>query len=617
MSLISNRREQDFMLYEVLEIESLLKSEVFADSSRDAFDMTLDMAQKIGEKELLPRLMEADREGTSLVNGEVKVPKCYHDLQKIVAEGGWFTISAPVDCGGQGMPYVIEAAAQENFLFHMAYFMYSGGAVGASHLIYDYGTEEQKQKYMYKMLEGKYGGTMALTEPDAGSDVGALKTKAYRQPDGSFRIKGQKIFISGGDSDLYENIVHPILARIEGDPEGTSGISIFLVPKFIVNEDGSLGQRNDYSVSGIEHKMGLMGNATCSMSFGDNDNCYAELLGEERQGMKIMFKMMIEERINMGIQGLSTGSAAYHHALEYAKERIQGKSLMDMMNPDAKPVAIINHPDVRRMLLWMKSHVDALRGMVYICAYAIDKSRALPGDESEKWQGIMEFMVPVLKAWGTDTGFRITETAMQVYGGYGYCKDYPVEQLLRDMKIGSIYEGTNGIQSMDLVLRKLNKNNGKDFNNLIAEMEKTLKDFPVSEPHEQIGGKFRDAINTLTETGAYFSTCMKEKKFLIPVVNTYPFLTLTGYVLAAWVLYRQAGVADKKLGQMLAAKGINARKGEEYRKFIESDREAAFYENKIITASYFMNHVMPQAIAIKDSIETGDISPVRMRDDLF
>jgi hypothetical protein len=265
----------------------------------------------------------------------------------------------------------------------------------------------------------------------------------------------------------------------------------------------------------------------------------------------------------------------------------------------------------------MKSHVDALRGIVYICAYAIDNSRALPGDESEKWQGIMEFMVPVLKAWGTDTGFRITETAMQVYGGYGYCKDYPVEQLLRDMKIGSIYEGTNGIQSMDLVLRKLSKNNGKDFNNLIAEMEKTLEDFSLSEPLAQISVKFRDAINTLTETAAYFSTCMKEKKFLVPVVNTYPFLTLTGNVLAAWVLYRQAGVADKKLGQMLTAKGISARKGDDYKKFIESDRDAAFYENKIITAAYFMNHVMPQAMAIKDSIETGDISPVKMREDLF
>lgn len=617
MSLISNRREQDFMLYEVLAIDSLLNNELFSHCSRDAFDMTLDMAQKIGEKELLPRLAEADREGASLVNGQVIVPKCYHDLQKIVAGAGWFTISAPEDCGGQGMPYVIEAAAQENFLFHMAYFMYSGGAVGASHLIHDYGTEEQKNKYMYKMLDGTYGGTMALTEPDAGSDVGALRTKAIRQPDGTFRIKGQKIFISGGDCDMFENIVHPILARIEGDPEGTAGISIFLVPKFILNDDGTLGKRNDYSISGIEHKLGLMGNATCSMSFGDNDDCYAELLGEERQGMKIMFKMMIEERINMGIQGLSTGSAAYHHALAYARERIQGKSLMDMMNPDAKPVAIINHPDVRRMLLWMKSHLDALRGLVYICAYAIDNSKSLPGEESEKWQGIMEFMVPVLKAYGTDTGFRITETAMQIYGGYGYCKDYPVEQLLRDMKIGSIYEGTNGIQSMDLVLRKLSKSNGKDFNNLIAEMENTLKEFSISENLKQLSSLFGKGIETLKETAAFFGSCMKDKKFLVPVVNTYPFLNLTGNVMAAWLLYWQAGVAEMKLESILKDNGISERKGDVYKNLLNSNRDAAFYESKITTASFFMNHVLPQALAIRESIETGDISPVKMREDLF
>jgi len=360
-----------------------------------------------------------------------------------------------------------------------------------------------------------------------------------------------------------------------------------------------------------------MGNATCSMSFGDNDDCYAELLGEERQGMKIMFKMMIEERINMGIQGLSTGSAAYHHALAYARERIQGKSLMDMMNPDAKPVAIINHPDVRRMLLWMKSHVDALRGLVYICAYAIDNSKALPGEESEKWQGIMEFMVPVLKAYGTDTGFRITETAMQIYGGYGYCKDYPVEQLLRDMKIGSIYEGTNGIQSMDLVLRKLNKNNGRDFNNLISEMKITHQEFSHSGNLTKISSLFEKGINTLTETAEYFASCMKDKKFMVPVVNTYPFLNLTGNVMAAWLLYWQAGIADSKLNRILEDKGISVRKGEDYKKIIESDREAAFYESKITTASFFMNNVLPQALSIKESIETGDISPIKMREDLF
>ncbi len=616
MALIVNRRDQDFVLYEMLGIDSLFKTEKFGECSREVFDMTLDMAQKLGEKEVLPRLMEADREGASLINGEVKVPKCYHDLQKVMTEGGWFTISAPQEIGGQGLPYIIEVAAQENFLCHMAYFMYSGGAVGASHLIRDYGTEEQKKKYMYGMLQCRYGGTMALTEPDAGSDVGALKTKAVRQPDGTFRIKGQKIFISGGDCDMFENIIHPILARIEGDPAGTGGISIFLVPKFVLNDDGTPGRRNDYSITGIEHKMGLMGNATCAMRFGDNDSCYAELLGGERQGMKIMFNMMIEERINMGIQGLSTGSAAYHHALAYAKDRVQGKSLLSMMNPDAPSVTIINHPDVRRNLLWMKSHVEALRAMVFLCSYAVDMKKSMNSEESEKWHGLMEFMVPVLKAYGTDTGFRITENAMQVFGGYGYCKDYPMEQFLRDMKIGSIYEGTNGIQSMDLVLRKLNHEGGKNFKNLITEMNSTLKKYSGEETIKKLNERMNSAITTLAGTAEFFTECVKEKKFMVPVVNCYPFLTLTGNVIAAWLLYWQAGIADSRLSEIASIKNID-RNSPEFKKLIEENNEASFYSSKILTATFFITNVLPQALAIRECIENSDLSVIKMKEEAF
>jgi len=617
MSLITNRRDQDFVLYEMLGIESLFATEKFGDFSRDTCDMTLDMANKLGEKEVLARYMEGDREGATLVNGEAHVPACFHDLQKIMAGGGWFTVAAPQDAGGQGMPYVIETAVQENFLFHMGYFMYSGGAIGAAHLIYDFGTEEQKNKYVYKMFDCSYGGTMALTEPDAGSDVGSLKTKAFRQSDGTYRIKGQKIFISGGDCDMFENIVHPILARIEGDPAGTPGVSIFLVPKYILNEDGTRGRRNDYVVTGIEHKMGLRANATCAMSFGDNDDCYAELLGSERQGMKIMLNMMTEERINMGLQGLSTGSAAYHHALAYAKDRVQGKSILNAMNPDASPVTIINHPDVRRMLMWMKSHVEALRAMVYLCAYAIDRKKSSQDDESKKWGGIMEFMVPVLKAFGTDTGFKITETAMQVYGGYGYCKDYPVEQFLRDMKIGSIYEGTNGIQSMDLVLRKLNSNGGQNFKNLVTEMNNTIEKYGQDIKLKSLTEKMKAAVITLTETVSHFGECMKEKKFMVPVINSYPFLNLAGNVMSAWLLYWQAGTASEKLAGKAAKEGFAVTDSEKLKQLIEKDNEAAFYNGKILTASFFMNNVLPQALAIKISIEAGDMSAMKLKEEIF
>ncbi len=614
MSLTTNRRDQDFVLYEMLGIDELFSTEKFKDFSRDTFDMTLDMAYKLGEKEVLSRLMEADRDGVSFGNGEVRVPACLHELHKIMAEGGWLTVSAPQDAGGQGMPYVIEVAVQENFLFHMGYFMYPAGSIGASHLIYEFGTDEQKNKYMYKIFEGKYGAGMLITEPDAGSDVGALKTKAFRQPDGSYKIKGQKIFISCGDNDLYENIVHPILARIEGDPTGTSGISLFLMPKYLINDDGSFGRRNDYSVTGIEHKLGLNANATCSMSFGDNDNCYAELLGQERQGMKIMFNMMNEERINMGLQGLSTGSAAYHHALAYAKDRVQGRSVL---NSDAKSVTIINHPDVRRMLMWMKSHVEALRAMVFLCSYAIDRKNSSEGDEAKKWGGIMEFMVPILKAFGTDTGFRITETAIQVYGGYGYCKDYPVEQFLRDMKIGSIYEGTNGIQSIDLVMRKLNMEGGKNFRNLVEEMKSTLDRYSKIDSLAGIAGELRDAITVLTDTVNYFTGCLKEKNIIVPVINSYPFLNLTGSVMSAWLLYWQAGIASEKLAEKAGKEGFAISEQEKMKQLVEKDKDAAFYNSKILTASFFIYNVLPQALAIKQSIEAGDISAMKLGDDDF
>ncbi len=614
MSLTTNRRDQDFILYEMLGIEELFLTEKFKDFTRDTFDMTLDMAYKLGEKEVLPRCMEADREGASLVNGSVYVPKCLHSLQKIMSDGGWLTVSAPQDAGGQGMPYVIETAVQENFLFHMGYFMYPAGATGAAHLIYDFGTDDQKKKYMHKIFEGKNGGTMLITEPDAGSDVGALKTKAIRQPDGTYKIKGQKIFISCGDNDLFENIIHPILARIEGDPEGTSGVSLFLMPKYLVNDDGSKGRRNDYTVTGIEHKLGLSANATCAMSFGDNDNCYAELLGEQRQGMKIMFNMMNEERINMGLQGLSTGSAAYHHALSYAKERIQGRPIT---GSDAKAVTIINHPDVRRMLMWMKSHVEALRAMVFLCAYSIDRKKSSAGDESGKWGGIMEFMVPVLKAFGTDTGFRITETAMQVYGGYGYCKDYPVEQFLRDMKIGSIYEGTNGIQSTDLVMRKLSQNSGQNFRNLVTEMYSALDKYSSIDLISGLSGKFRDAVNVFTDTAEYLTGCMKEKNLLIPLVNSYPFLNLTGIVMSAWLLYWQAGIASQKLAGKAANEGFDVKDIVKMEQLTAKDRDAAFYNSKILTSTFFINNVLPQAFAIKQAIESNDISAMKLVEEDF
>ncbi len=617
MSLIVDPRDQEFVLYEMLKIQDLFQTKKYGELSKDVFDMTFDLMRQICDEQGLAAYTEGDRIGAKFDNGNVTIPACYKALHKVMNDSGLFTMVVSPEDGGQGFPYIIDIAAREYYAFNMGFTLYPEAAIGAAHLIEVFGTEKQKEKYMKKMYEGKWGGTMVLTEPDAGSDVGALKTRAVRQPDGSFRIFGNKIFISSADNDLFENVVHPVLARIEGDPGGTKGISIFLVPKYLVNDDGTLGARNDVHVTGIEHKMGLKGSATCSMSFGDNGNCYGELLGEERMGMKIMFQMMNEARIGMGLQGASTASVAYLHALNYAKERVQSVRIQDSMNPDAKPTVIINHPDVRRMLLWMKCHVEAMRALVYLCAYAIDRKIASEGEESEKWHGIMELLVPITKAYNTDMGFRVTELAIQIYGGYGYCQDYPVEQFMRDMKIASLYEGTNGIQSLDLVGRKMTAKNGANFMNFLGEMNKTIAEFKGEAKLADVAADIQDAVNLLAEMGMYFGKCMKEGKFLIPIGNSYSFLNMMGNITLGWLLFWQAGIAQQKLDAILKDNKIDAADGKAVKAFVKDHKDASFYQGKVFAAQYYTKHVLPQAKSLAQAIKSEDLTFMKIADESF
>ena len=352
-NLILDERDQKFVLFEMLQAQKLCDFPKFTEFSQDMFEMILNEAQKFAVEEVFPTLEESDKQGCKLVDGQVHVPECFHRPYKLFCEAGWNCMSAPPEFGGQGLPFIMRIAAHEWFMHNFAFSSYPGLGEGAAHLIHVYGTEEQKQKYLPKMNSGQWGGTMCLTEPNAGTDVGNLSTRAIRQPDGTFRIKGTKMFITGGDQDLTENIIHPVLARIEGDPAGTKGISIFIVPKYLVNSDGSLGRRNDFEIAKIEEKMGIHGSSTCVINFGDNGECYGELLGNEREGMKVMFQMMNEARVATGLQGVTSAGIAYLHALQYSKERFQGSSLLEFKNPEAPRVPIIEHPDVRRMLLWM------------------------------------------------------------------------------------------------------------------------------------------------------------------------------------------------------------------------------------------------------------------------
>jgi len=605
-SLIVDERDQRFLLYEILGVDKLCEREKYSDFSADMFDMILTEAQKLSEDVILPTLAESDKQGCRLENGQVHVPDCFHHAYKLFCEGGWLCMALDPEHGGQGIPVSIQTAVLEWFYYNFSFTAYPYLADGTAHLIAEYGTEAQQTKYMPNLVTGQWGGSMALTEPNAGSDVGNLSTRAVRQPDGTYKLKGTKMFITAGDQDLTENIIHPVLARIEGDPAGTKGISIFLVPKYLVNDDGSLGRRNDYEIANIEEKMGIHGSATCVMNFGDNDDCYAELLGEEREGMKVMFQLMNEARLAVGTQGLSSASIAYLHALQYSKDRMQGSSLMDFKNPEAPKVAIIEHPDVRRMLLWMKSNVESLRAMMLYTGYCFDMEKVAENDEERsKWRGLAEMLTPIVKAYTSDIGFRVTENAMQVYGGYGYCCDYPVEQFLRDCKIASIYEGANGIQALDLVGRKLGMKKGLYFMSLLGEMNTTVSTYKDVEGMKDLAEDVQLAVNALADTGLYFSTCAKEGKFLVPINSAYPFMMMMGKVVGAWFLFWEAGVSQTKLDELIAKNGFDKAN---LNAIAKDNKDVAFYMGKIASAKYFIKNVLPEVDAAIKAIKSEDMS---------
>jgi alkylation response protein AidB-like acyl-CoA dehydrogenase len=617
-NLILDERDQRFVLFEMLQVDKLCEFERFADFSKDTFEMILSGAQKFAVDEVLPTLAESDKEGCSLVNGQVHVPKCFHRPYKLFCESGWNCMSLPAEYGGQGLPFIMRVAAHDWFVHNFAFASYPGLGEGAAHLIEHYGTEEQKKKYLPKMITGQWGGSMCLTEPGAGSDVGNLSTKAVRQEDGTFKMQGTKMFITGGDQDLTENIIHPVLARIEGDPAGTKGISIFIVPKFLVNADGSLGRRNDFEIAKIEEKMGIHGSSTCVINFGDGNSCYGELLGSEREGMKVMFQMMNEARIATGLQGLTSASIAYLHALNYTKERLQGSSLLEFKNPEAPRVPIIEHPDVRRMLLWMKSNVESMRALMYYATACGDKATALKDPvEAEKWLGILEVLTPIIKAYCTDIGFRVTETAMQCYGGYGFCSEYPIEQFMRDEKIASIYEGTNGIQALDLVGRKMGMKKGTYFMTLLGEMGATAARCRGIDALKGLAEDVQGGVNALAETGMFFASCGRAGKFLVPVGNAYPFLMMMGKIVSAWLLLWEAEIAHEKLTALCSAKGINAADPAALAALIKENKDAAFYDGKIKSARYFIKNVLPEIDGTVKAIKSEDLSIMEIADESF
>jgi alkylation response protein AidB-like acyl-CoA dehydrogenase len=616
MKLLVDERDMKFVLYEQLRIEELCKSPLYADFSRETFDMILEEAGKLAERAFYPSNKKGDEQGCRFENGQVKVPDSFHEPYRLYREGGWLAMSDSPEVGGQGLPVALTYACIEMLgAANWALLMYSGLTHGAACLLEKFGTPELQKLYMENLFSGEWTGTMCLTEPGAGSDVGSLRTRAEPQPDGTFKISGQKIFISSGMHDLTENIIHMVLARIDGAPKGTRGISIFLVPRLRLNEGGELVD-NDVACAGIEHKMGIHGSATCALNFGENGGCIGYLMGEENKGMQIMFEMMNQARLNTGVQGLAHASSAYLHALQYSKERIQGAPIEQMKDANAPRVRIIEHPDVRRMLMSMKSSTEGLRALLYLTAYCIDRVRAAETEEEKDlFQGYVELMIPICKSVGSDLGFRVCETAIQVYGGYGYSRDYPVEQFMRDCKIASLYEGTNGIQALDLVGRKLAIKQGRLLKNALKAAGEILSRIRENFRLRDLVGIYDEAQESLSQLTKFFALKSITDEFHVPILYAKPYLDLFGEVVMGFLLIWQAHLADRRLQEIYQDHG--AKDEASRKKLLCEDRSAAFYFGKIASARFFANHVLTQASGKARGIMNNDKSPLEIPEDGF
>ncbi len=574
--VIADRRDVDFVLHEQLQVEELSKHEKFAEFNKKTVDLIISEARNLAVKEILPTMKSGDEKGVEFENNMVKVPEEFHRLCQLYREGEWGATTEDPEWGGQGMPRTVAMGVSDYLVGgNYAFNMYFGLTHGAGKLIDTFGTEQQKNMFLKKLYTGEWMGTMLLTESEAGSDLGALTTTATRNDDGTFNITGTKIFISGGEHDLTDNIIHPVLARIEGAPEGTKGISLFIVPKYWVHEDGSMGEFNDVVCTGIEEKMGIHASSTCTMTLGGKGQCRGLLLGEENKGMREMFLMMNEARLLVGMQGLACASSSYLNAVNYARERVQGRHLLNMMDKSAPAVPIIQHPDVRRMLLNMKCYVEAIRSLLYYVGYCEDQ-KELAADENvqQKYQGIIDVLIPICKGYATDRAFDVCNDGVQVYGGYGYTKEYLQEQLLRDCRITMIYEGTNGIQAMDLLGRKLGLNKGQAIMDLMGEMQKTIAQGKENELTSALAEEVEKSLNKLGEVAMDIGQKAMSDKVLNAFAHAYSFMEVCGDVVLAWMLLWRANIA--------AAKVDKAKK-----------KDVAFYQGQLKNLEHFVQTVLP------------------------
>ncbi len=585
-------KDMNFLLFDVFKLEALWeKLPTLADHvDRETTEAILQECAKIAEQEIAPLSRTGDETGVSFNNGVVTTAPGYKEAYATYAAGGWTALGGDVEYGGMGMPKVVTAFHEEMLCSaDISFSLFPGLTAGAGLSLAKHGSDELKERYLTRLYTGEWTGTMCLTESHSGTDLGLIRTKAIPQENGSYKVTGTKIFITGGEHDLTENIVHLVLAKLPDAPAGPKGISLFLVPKFKVNDDESIGEANNVSCGSIEHKMGIHASATCVMNFDESEGY---LIGEVNKGLNCMFTMMNFERIGVGIQGIGAAAKSYQNALEYAKDRLQGRSLTGVKNPDAVADSIMVHGDVRRMLLNMKALTEGSRALSTYISMQLDISTYGEGEFKKKGEALAALMTPLAKAFFTDMGFDSTIAGQQVFGGHGYIREWGQEQLVRDTRISQIYEGTNGVQAMDLLARKVAGSKGELMKIFIEEVREYI-DTTSATNMEQFITPLKTSINDLESlTQEILVAASKNTEELGTAANDY--LHVFGYTAMAYIWARMAEEA-----------------------FTKEDSSDNFYASKIKTAQFYFAKLLPRRISLIESIKAGSNTLFDMEDELF